>query len=380
MNNKLKAYFYFSRSERVGIYCLLCISVVILVFPDIYPLFVNQKEVDFLSFNNEVEAFYNQSHELEENGEMSNNNKMVLSNFDPNTVEKSTLIQFGIPEKVVQTLVNYRAKGGVFKKKEDLAKVYGLSKSDLNRLMPFLQFESKRSVNNEAITDKYKKELLDEAILPFVFDPNTINRDSLIGMGIKAKVANTLINFRSKGGVFRKPLDLAKIYGLDSATCDKLIPFVKIDSINLIQFKDKNKNKTKAEARVLIDVNFSTQEEWQKIRGIGPYYAKQIVNYRDELGGFHDLSQIIEVYGFPDSTFLKIKDQLKLTSLRGGLKINEANAAELNKHPYINVKQAKVIANYRRNHGPFKNSKDLEKVVVLKEEDIERIKPYLIFE
>ncbi len=43
------------------------------------------------------------------------------------------------------------------------------------------------------------------------------------------------------------------------------------------------------------------------LRGIGNYYAKSIVKYRDELGGFVSSSQLLEIYNFRKETYESIE-------------------------------------------------------------------------
>ena len=46
------------------------------------------------------------------------------------------------------------------------------------------------------------------------------------------KTIHTILNYRNKGGRFKQPEDLRKIYGLQKEEADLLIPYVQIKSIN----------------------------------------------------------------------------------------------------------------------------------------------------
>ena len=48
--------------------------------------------------------------------------------------------------------------------------------------------------------------------VPFVFNPNTITLDSLCMLGLSPRQAQTIINYRSKGGRFRRPEDFSRMY------------------------------------------------------------------------------------------------------------------------------------------------------------------------
>ena len=80
--------------------------------------------------------------------------------------------------------------------------------------------------NDYSVPGKYKKNAI--IINPHPFDPNTISESGWIQMGIRPKTAATIRNYISKGGKFKSPEDLRKIYGLSPEIADKLIPFITI--------------------------------------------------------------------------------------------------------------------------------------------------------
>lgn len=61
-----------------------------------------------------------------------------------------------------------------------------------------------------------------------------------------------------------------------------------------------------------ININQATAEELQKISGIGPSKAKSIIDYRNKIGRFTDLEQLLEVSGIGEKTLEKIKDEITL--------------------------------------------------------------------
>ena len=73
----------------------------------------------------------------------------LLFSFDPNTTTKADLIKLGLPEKTAATILKFREKGGVFHKKEDLQKIYGLKSKDYERLASYVQLENKAPVTNQ---------------------------------------------------------------------------------------------------------------------------------------------------------------------------------------------------------------------------------------
>ena len=60
----------------------------------------------------------------------------------------------------------------------------------------------------------------------FYFDPNTLDAAGWKRLGLRDKTINTIQNYCSKGGHFRVPDDIRKIYGLKKEEADALVPFV----------------------------------------------------------------------------------------------------------------------------------------------------------
>ncbi|MDP4277059.1 MAG: helix-hairpin-helix domain-containing protein, partial [Bacteroidota bacterium] len=61
------------------------------------------------------------------------------------------------------------------------------------------------------------------------FNPNTADSATLVSLGLKPWVAKNIVKYRRKGGQFRKPEDLSKIYGLESSTFRALLPYIRIE-------------------------------------------------------------------------------------------------------------------------------------------------------
>ncbi len=58
--------------------------------------------------------------------------------FDPNTADSTELLRLGLKPWQVRNIYKYRAKGGVFRKAEDFARIYGLSKKEYRTLRPYI--------------------------------------------------------------------------------------------------------------------------------------------------------------------------------------------------------------------------------------------------
>ena len=62
--------------------------------------------------------------------------------FDPNTADSAQLARLGLQHWQIRNIYRYRAKGGVYRKKEDFARLYGLTVKDYRRLEPYIRISS----------------------------------------------------------------------------------------------------------------------------------------------------------------------------------------------------------------------------------------------
>ena len=128
---------------------------------------------------------------------------------------------------------------------------------------------------------------------------------------------------------------------------------------------------------VKVEINTASPADWEKLRGIGPYFSKQICTYRDKLGGFYTISQIAETPRLPDSTFQKITSFLVLNEAVKTINLNQTDEQQLARHPYLKAREAKAIINYRNQHGAFQRVDQLQDILALKKATIKKISPYL---
>lgn len=224
----------------------------------------------------------------------------------------------------------------------------------------------------------------------FTFDPNTASLNDLVRLGLKRRVAQTIINYRNKGGRFYKKEDLARIYTLSEQDYKRLFPYIKITESNPRQYAGTSNTRyqnasgsdsttrpypQKQEQPVL--VNTAGTEELMQLRGIGNGYANRIIKYREILGGYHKVEQLKEVYGMSDSLYEAIKPFIVIEPEHiKFIAINSASEQELYKHPYIR-KMAKYVVSYRNEIGGFKQVEDFKQVPLINEEIYRKIVPYL---
>lgn len=124
-------------------------------------------------------------------------------------------------------------------------------------------------------------------------------------------------------------------------------------------FKKTDEIKPKADVKPIIpvlDINKADSLEFQQLPEIGSFFARNMVEYRDKLGGYVELSQILEVYGFDSLRFNVISPYIKLDTVAlRKVRVNYDDFKTILKHPYIEYEDVKKIINHREKRGMITN-------------------------
>ena len=62
----------------------------------------------------------------------------------------------------------------------------------------------------------------------FPFDPNTADSTCFKRLGLGSWQIRSIYRFREKGGIFSRPSDFARVYGITKKTYEALLPFIRI--------------------------------------------------------------------------------------------------------------------------------------------------------
>ena len=231
----------------------------------------------------------------------------------------------------------------------------------------------------------YKRDTI--AIRMQMFDPNTVDSMTLLHLGFKPWQAKNMLKYRAKGGKYRKKEDLKKLYGMTDSMYLALTPYIyikdsivvdsaRIDSVHmdsLPKWKSPKKD-------TILNLRTADTTELKLIRGIGSYRAKMIVRYREQLGRYARVEQIMEARGMDKVIADSILPHFYIDSVVvNKIPINHIRPEVLQRHPYLNFEQAKAIYEYRRKHIRIKSAEELKKIKGLSPTDIEKILIYLDF-
>ena len=247
---------------------------------------------------------------------------------------------------------------------------------------------SQSRTNKNYIYDSYAPKKVER----FTFDPNTADSTQLLRLGLQKWQVRNIYKYRAAGGIYRKPLDFAKLYGLTVKQYRELEPYIRISSdylpaSTLVNEKETYTRKepkdsityqrpSKIKETEHIVLNTADTTLLMTIPGIGPYYARKIVQYGNRLGGYVSVDQLDEIDNFPTEAkkYLVINNPSPKK-----LNVNQLSLNELKRHPYINFYQAKAITDYRRLHGNIQSLNELRLLKDFTPEVIKRLTPYVAY-
>jgi competence protein ComEA len=206
----------------------------------------------------------------------------------------------------------------------------------------------------------------------FVFNPNNLPDEQWKQLGLSEHQISILKHFEAKGGHFYKKEDVQKIYGITPDDYKRLEPYINIPGGDYVS--------NKAAPGVVIEINSADSVKLTQIRGIGPAFAVRIIEYRNRLGGFLNKDQLKEVYGIDTVKFAQIKNEVSINPAHiTKIKINEIDFEGLRKFPYLTNKQTNAVIQYRKQHGDYQSIADMKNIVLLNEDILRKIEPYIVF-
>jgi competence protein ComEA len=317
MWNHFKDYFSFSRKDIRGIYVLLAILMLILLFRVFAPNFIISPEPDFTEFDRmvlalekakrkalEQESAKEQSRQLEFNRPDREIAEIKLNPFpfDPNNMSEDSWIKLGLNTRQVRNIQNFIASGGRFRQKNDFRRIFTISDEEYEILQPFITIAE---------------------------DETEDRKDQ--GMEMHGEI-------------------------------------------------DKVPSAARRTEVQLVNINIADSLELLRVRGIGPVFARRIIRYREMLGGFHSADQLLEVYGLDSTKFEEISGSFLFDHASlNFIDVNSAEIKDLTSHPYIDYYLAKSIVDERIKKGRLVSDADLYGIPLMHDALYVKIIPYFQF-
>lgn len=249
--------------------------------------------------------------------------------FDPNTLERPEWLRLGLTERQVDGIERFREKGGRFRSKDDLARMYSLLPEQVAALRPYVQLPERAPERDRADrSSRYARTSGNERMSAPPWERRTAGEDSAAGRGSAKR------------------------------TWDRSVVRA-------------------------VEVNTADSARLVALPGVGPAFARGILKYRDKLGGYRSMDQLAEVYVLKDKpdALARLKELLVIDTLMvRRLPINSCTVEQLAAHPYAGWKVAKPLIAYRAQHGPFRNVADIRGCAAVDEAVFRKLAPYLTVE
>ena len=161
-----------------------------------------------------------------------------LLDFNPNTVNLSTLISIGLPLKISKRIINYREKVGPFKNPEELKKIYGINHDQVDKLIPWIKIDNRAEnpepsyqiTNGNEKVDVPKPTMITEARKKGDLNSASITELQLIN-GIGTVFSKRIVKYRTLLGGFVHFKQLHEIYGLEAEVILKIKDHFVISSV-----------------------------------------------------------------------------------------------------------------------------------------------------
>lgn len=160
MKPDIKAYFTFNRTERWGVMALVILLAILVTGKATMHLWVKPEKNEvkeqamraaWLAFKSKQVAEERPAGKKSAIATLKDSTlpkkpivtATPLFEFDPNTVDSATLRRLGLREKTTSIFLHWRAKGKVFRRKEEFRKVYTLTEEEYLRLEPYIVIANK---------------------------------------------------------------------------------------------------------------------------------------------------------------------------------------------------------------------------------------------
>ena len=306
IKNRFREYFTFTKKERNGIIVLLVI-LILLILLKVYQNNKSFGEIVLIDddFQKDIEKFeeslipkkVNKKNKRISYADQVDTHKEewckpeTLFDFNPNKASGKKLKELGFTKKQINTLINFRNKGGKFYKKEDLLKIYGIEIEQYKILEPYIIIEMQDN-------SREKKKFIDRKTEPKIFIKiNSATKENLIKLhGIGNSFAERIIKYRDLLGGFYTKDQLLEVYGMDSTRYLGFIQDVLIDT-NLI-------NK--------ISLNEADFKTFIRHPYLNKYQTGAILKYKEVMGDFSKIEQIYQTNLLTKEEYSKLEPYLKL--------------------------------------------------------------------
>jgi DNA uptake protein ComE-like DNA-binding protein len=188
----------------------------------------------------------------------------------------------------------------------------------------------RRYGSHSARAEAVRESLPRKKVESFRFNPNTVTKEDLRRLCFSEKQAQSIINYREKGGSYKRKEDFARSFVVSDSIYRRLEKYIDIP---------------------LVDLNLADSAAFDALPGIGGWFANKMVEYRKALGGYSCKEQLLDIYNFTEEKYRALEDLITVSPEHvTPYPLWTLPADSLRLHPYIkDYETARSIVLYREN-------------------------------
>lgn len=251
---------------------LLILIALVLIAPYVYQWLRKDNTINVTAFNTAVAALNKANLQTTDGNRAAN---VTLFKFNPNNLSAGDWQKLGITVKQAAIIKNYTAKGGRFRKAEDLQKIYGLTKVDYARLAPFIIIPQEKA--------------------NIIVELNTADSARLTAIdGIGGAFAKRIIYYRERLGGFITKEQLKEVYGIDELKYNEIKDQVKVDAGHIRK----------------ININTITFDKLRLMPYLNYKQVNAMIEYRKQHGDYTSINDLKNIAIIDDNILRKIEPYL----------------------------------------------------------------------
>ncbi|MBX6379711.1 MAG: helix-hairpin-helix domain-containing protein [Thermoflavifilum aggregans] len=282
--DQMRTLLTFSRNQRKAMLVIFLLIGISMLFPLLITrLYPEQPLVVEMITSDSLHIQMNHLPQTSAQKKSSTSVSYQLFYFDPNKATLEDWLRLGIPSRTALVILHYREKGGRFRKKEDLMKIYGFQQADYQRLAPYVRIgdktiDSTKHVQMPVITSSAGT-YINQQQTAFRQKIELNSADTLLLMqlpGIGSAYARHIIRYRERLGGFYAVDQLKEISHIPDSIIQRVLPWVSIDT-GLIRS---------------MDLNTVQLGELAIHPYVGYALARLIIAYREQHGPYREIADL----------------------------------------------------------------------------------------
>lgn len=299
MKNFFADYLTYSNRDKRGILVLMTLLMFFISAPYFIEYFETDSSADFSQFEKDIRLFeeghysYHPNDKKDDEHSSKSEDKIVanLFAFNPNNLSNEKWKELGLREGQIKMIKKFESKGGVFRKKEDLQKMYCLQPFEYKRLEPFIVIPG--FSKDTTFHPSKKSQVTDNLIIELnASDSAAFTLLKGIGPGF----ASRIVKYRKRLGGYYKKEQLREVYGLDSVLYSRISDHLFLGDSGIRK----------------ININLAGVDELRKHPYISFHIATILVNYRKAHGQYKDVSEIKKTLLVNEELYLKLVNYITI--------------------------------------------------------------------